>query len=103
MIYNDFKKSPVENTAVFMQPRVGLNQSCKYIYSKMEADGKYNLILRELHRGEVGLSRYYANAEKLVREMGPAKVLFVHESNGLLGYLDIRKEMKVVQCSSLFV
>lgn len=97
MIYNDFKKFHVENTAVFMQPRSGLNQSCRYIYNKMKADGKYNVILRELHRGEVGSSEYYTNAEKLVREMGTAKVLFVHESNGLLGYLDIRKESKVVQ------
>lgn len=96
-IYNDFKKFSVENTAVFMQPRAGLNQSCKYIYNKMKSDGKYHVILRELHRGEVGTSEYYANAEKFAREMGTAKAVFVHESNSLMGYFDIRKETKVVQ------
>lgn len=96
-IYNDFKKYHVENVAVFMQPRTGVNQSCKYIYNKLKKDGEYQVILREMHRGELGTSEYYANAEKLAREIGTAKVVFVHESNSLLGYLKIRKETKVVQ------
>lgn len=80
-----------------MQPRCGLNQSCQYIYRKLEEQGKYKVVLRELHRGEVGVSEYLANAEKFVREMGTAKAVFVHESNNLMGYLKIRKETKVIQ------
>lgn len=96
-IYNDFKRFHIENEVVFMQPRSGLNQSCKYIYNKMKTDGKYHVVLRELHREEVGPSVYFANAEKLMREMGTAKAVFIHESNGLLGHLAIRKETKIVQ------
>lgn len=96
-IYNDFKCFHIENTVIFMQPRAGLNQSCKYIYNKMKNEGKYHVILRELRRGEVGSSVYYANAEKFMREMGTAKAVFVHESNNLMGYLDIRKGTKVIQ------
>ena len=96
-IYDDFKKFHVEKVAVFMQPRAGLNQSCKYIYNKLKEAGEYQVILRELHRGEVGTSVYYANAEKFARDMGTAKAVFVHESNSLMGYFNIRKETKVIQ------
>ncbi|MCI8321389.1 MAG: CDP-glycerol glycerophosphotransferase family protein [Dorea sp.] len=96
-VYNDFTKFHIEDTAIFMQPRCGLNQSCQYIYRKLEEQGKYKVVLRELHRGEVGVSEYLANAEKFVREMGTAKAVFVHESNNLMGYLKIRKETKVIQ------
>lgn len=96
-VYNDFKAFHIEDCVIFMQPRVGLNQSCKYIYNRLKEEGKYQVILRELRRGEVGSSEYYANAEKFVREMGTAKAVFVHESNNLMGYLNIRKETKVIQ------
>ncbi len=97
MIYDDFRHFHIEDVAIFMQPRSGLNQSCKYIYNKLKNDGKYHVVLRELHRGEVGTSEYFANAEKLMREMGTAKAVFVHESNSLMGYLNIRKESKIIQ------
>ena len=97
-IYDDFKKFHVEKVAVFMQPRAGLNQSCKYIYNKLKEAGEYQVILRELHRGEVGTSVYYANAEKFARDMGTAKAVFVHESNSLMGYFNIRKETKGAAC-----
>lgn len=96
-IYRDFCGFRVENLAVFMQPRSGLNQSCKYIYNRLKEEGKYKVILRELHRGEVGPSEYWRNAEKLMREMGTAKAVFVHESNSLFGYLDVRKDTKIIQ------
>ena len=54
MIYDDFRHFHIEDVAIFMQPRSGLNQSCKYIYNKLKNDGKYHVVLRELHRGEVG-------------------------------------------------
>lgn len=97
MIYDDFRHFHIEDVAIFMQPRSGLNQSCKYIYNKLKNDGKYHVVLRELHRGEVGTSQYFANAEKLMREMGTAKAVYVHESNSLMGYLNIRKESKIIQ------
>lgn len=96
-IYNDFRNFHIENTAVFMQPRSGLNQSCKYIYNKLKEEGKYKVVLRELHRGEVGTSEHWRNTEKLARDMGTAKAVFVHESNSYFGYLDIRKESKIIQ------
>lgn len=97
MIYNDFKNFHIEKVALFMQPRSGLNQSCKYIYHKLGEAGEYKVILRELHRGEVDVSEFWKNTEKLMVEMGTAKAVFVHESDSLFGYLDIRKETKVVQ------
>lgn len=97
MIYNEFCCFPVKKVVLFMQPRRGLNQSCRYIFRKLKAEGKYKVVLRELHRGEAGVSEYYANAEKFVRQMATAKGVFVHESNNLMGYLDIRKETKVIQ------
>lgn len=97
MIYSDFCKFHIENVAVFMQPRSGLNQSCKYIYNRLKEEGKYKVLLRELHRGEVGTSQHWENAEKLMCEMGTAKAVFVHESNPYFGYLNIRKGTKVIQ------
>lgn len=97
MIYNDFRKFHIENVAVFMQPRSGLNESFKYIYNKLKEGGKYHVILREFHRGEVGVSVHWRNTEKFVRDIATAKGVFVHESSSYMGYLDIRKETKVIQ------
>lgn len=97
MIYNAFRKFHIENVALFMQPRRGLNQSYKYIYNRLKKEGKYKVILREFHRDEVGISEHWENAEKFMYEMGTAKVVFVHESNPYFGYLDIRKDAKIIQ------
>ena len=97
MIYNDFRKFHIEKTALFMQPRSGLNESFKYIYNKLKDEGNYRVILREFHRGEVGVSVHWKNTEKFMMEMAVSKAVFVHESSSYFGYLDIRKETKVIQ------
>lgn len=97
MIYGDFRKFHIEDAAIFMQPRSGLNESFKYIYNKLKEEGNYRVILREFHRGEVGASVHWSNTEKFVMEMATAKAVFVHESSPYLGYLNIRKETKVIQ------
>lgn len=90
-------KAPVrERTALFLQPRTGLNQAFKYMYNYLKEHG-YGVELVELGRGEVPVSLYYRNAEKFVRKAATAKVIFVHESNELLGHVPIRSDSKVVQ------
>lgn len=96
-VYETYKKDPIENKALFMQPRSGLNQSFKYIYRKIEREHLYDVELCELHRGEVTNFEYYCNAIEFAIKMATAKVVFVHESNNLMGYLHIRPETKVIQ------
>lgn len=97
MIYDDFRNFHIEKTALFMQPRSGLNESFKYIFNKLKAEENYHVILREFHRGEVGTSIHWKNTEKFMMEMATAKAIFVHESNAYFAYLNIRKESKVIQ------
>ena len=96
-VYLMHKDLPVENKYLFMQPRSGLNQSCRYIYKKMEAEYDCTLRLHELKRGKVSKVEYFVNAMLFVKDMATAKAVFVHESNNLLGYVYIRPETKVVQ------
>ncbi len=96
-MYKLYASQPVEDKVVFMQPRNGLNQSCRYCFNKLKEQGKYEVKLCELKRGKVPTVMYYSNALEFIREMATAKAVFVHESNDLLGYVDIRPETKVVQ------
>lgn len=96
-VYDMYAVLPVENKMVFMQPRNGLNESCRYIYHKIEEEGEYTPVLYELKRGSVPVTLYYENAVKWVKALATAKACFVHESNDLMGYLNIRKETKIVQ------
>lgn len=96
-VYAMYKDLPLENKYLFMQPRNGLNQSCRYIYKKIEKEYYCTLRLHELKRGKVSKVEYFVNAMLFVRDMATARAIFVHESNNLLGYVDIRPETKVVQ------
>lgn len=95
--YNKYRLLPIENKMVFMQPRKGLNPSCKYMYNYIKNAGDYEPILFELNRDNVPITLYYKNAVSWIRALATAKACFVHESNDLLGYVDIRKETKIVQ------
>lgn len=97
MVYEDFVRFPMEQTVIFLQPRSGLNQSCSYIYNRLVSEGKYKVVLHELRRGEVGTSVYLANAVRFVSDMATVKAVFIHESINLMGYLNIRRETKVIQ------
>ncbi|MDY2627656.1 MAG: CDP-glycerol glycerophosphotransferase family protein [Lachnospiraceae bacterium] len=96
-IYTMYRDLPVENKYLFMQPRKGLNQSCRYIYKKIEKNYDCILKLHELKRGTVSAVEYYANAILFAKDLATAKAVFVHESNDLLGYVYIRPETKVIQ------
>lgn len=96
-VYNEEIKKPITNKAIFMQPRAGLNQSCRYMYNKLKETGKYEVKLCEFHRGKVSTLKYYENGKKFIREMATAKGVFVHESNDLIGHLNIRQETKIIQ------
>ena len=96
-IYETYKGQPLENKYLFMQPRKGLNQSCRYIYRKIEREYDCTLRLHELRRGLISTVGYYVNAMIFVKDFATAKAVFVHESNDLLGYVNIRLETKVVQ------
>jgi CDP-ribitol ribitolphosphotransferase len=95
--YNAYKVLPVEDKMIFMQPRRGLNQSCQYMYKTIEKQGKYRPELYELMRDDVPSTMYYLNAVEWVKALATSKACFVHESNDLMGYLDIRPETKIVQ------
>ncbi len=97
VIYDLGAYQPVTNKLLFMQPRRGLNESFRYLYKKLKKEYMYPLALYELHRGEVTRLEYYINAAWFIRDMATAQVIFVHESNNLMGYLDIRLETKIVQ------
>lgn len=95
--YNLHRHEPIENKMLFMQPRAGLNPSCKYMYNAIKKDGEYTPILHELGRDTGPITLYYKNAEKWIASLATAKACFVHESNDLMGHLDIRPETKIVQ------
>lgn len=97
MVYDSFKYLPIQNKMVFMQPRRGLNPSCKYIYDTIRRENEYEVKLFELKRGDVPLTLYYRNAVQWIKDLATAKACFVHESNDLLGYVDVREETKIVQ------
>lgn len=88
---------PITNHLLFMQPRQGLNESFRYLYHKLENNYPYQPYLYELNRDTVSKSEYHINAAWFIRDMSTARVVFVHESNNLLGYINIRPETKVVQ------
>lgn len=88
---------PIEDRLLFMQPRQGLNETFRYLYRKLEKDYPYQLALYELNRDTVSKAEYHINAAWFVRDMALARVVFVHESNNLMGYLNIRPETRVVQ------
>ena len=97
VIYDLGAYQPVTNMLLFMQPRRGLNESFRYLYKKLKKEYTYPLALYELHRGEVTRLEYYMNAAWFIRDMATARAVFVHESNNLMGYLEIRPETKIVQ------
>ncbi|MCB6992363.1 CDP-glycerol glycerophosphotransferase family protein [bacterium 210820-DFI.6.37] len=96
-IYKEGSKAPVEEKVVFLQPRTGLNQSCRYIYHKLEKEYPYKVVLHELGRGQVPKTVYFHNAKAFIKDAATAKAVFVHESNNLMGHLNLRKETKVIQ------
>lgn len=95
--YDSMRNEPIEDKLLFMQPRAGLNQSCRYMFNTIKQQKKYEPVLYELDRDRSPLTLYYMNAVKWVKALATAKACFVHESNDLLGYLDIRPETKIVQ------
>lgn len=96
-VYDAYSVLPIKNELIFMQPRKGLNGSCQYIYHKIEEQKKYIPVLYELERDDVPVTLYYENAVRWVKALATAKACFVHESNDLMGYLNIRKETKIIQ------
>ena len=96
-VYEVYSTLPVKKEMIFMQPRRQLNDSCQYIYHKIEEEKKYTPVLYELDKDNVPVTLYYENAVKWVKALATAKACFVHESNDLLGYVDIRKETKIIQ------
>lgn len=96
-VYDAYSVLPVKKEMVFMQPRKGLNGSCQYIFHKIQEQQEYTPVLYELDRDNVPVTLYYENAVKWVKALATAKACFVHESNDLMGYLNIRKETKIIQ------
>lgn len=88
---------PIQNCLLFMQPRQGLNETFRYLYRKLEKNYPYKLALYEMYRDTVSKTEYHINAAWFIRDMALARVVFVHESNNLMGYLNIRPETKIVQ------
>ncbi len=96
-IYEFNKEKPLHQVLCFLQPRQGLNQSFRYLYNYLEKTYPWELTLVELHRDFVSLEEYYTYAAYFVRDMATYPVVFVHESNNLMGHLDIRKETQIIQ------
>lgn len=96
-IYDLNAGQPVTDRLLFMQPRQGLNESFRYLYRKLQREYSYPLALYELHRDDLTKTGYYVNTAWFMRDMATARVVFVHESNNLMGYLNIRPETSIVQ------
>lgn len=96
-VYAENAKSKVKNRILFMQPRQGLNQTFRYLFRKLEAEGIYEPVLFEFHRGDVSYAEHFLNAVEAVREMSCVKAVMLHESSDYLGYIDFRPETKVIQ------
>lgn len=95
--YNINIDKPVEQKkALFLQPRRGVNQAFKYMYNYLKQH-EYDVKLFELDCGDIPMSLYYWRAEQFAKEAAVSKVVFVHESNDLLGHVNIRSDSKVVQ------
>lgn len=81
----------------FMQPRKGLNETFRFLHRKLKQETDWKLSLYQMHRDTVTTEEYYANAAYFARDMASAHAVFVHESNNLLGHINIRPETKVIQ------
>ncbi len=88
---------PLEKKAVFLQPRSGVNQAFKYMYKYLNEKTDYKVAFHELHRAECPYALFYWGAERFAADAASAKVVFLHESNELLGHTKIREDSKVVQ------
>ena len=95
--YSERSSLPIQDKAVFVQPRKGLNQSFKYMYRYLQAHERLVPRLWQLRREAVPDSFYLRNAEAMAAMAATAKVIFFHESNDLFGHVQIREESKVVQ------
>ena len=96
-IYKKFAEAPVENRILFLQPRRTLNPSCRHLYRTLEALGKSEVRLCELYHGRVPLTEEYNNCAEFIKEMATARAVITHEFNEYFGYIDIRKETKLIQ------
>ncbi len=96
-LYDMNKNRPLTTELYFMQPRRGLNQTFRYLHHKLKKNFPWTLKLYELHRDEVSMTDYYTNAAWFIRDMATAPVVFIHESNNLMGHLDLRPETQIIQ------
>lgn len=96
-VYDQRKTEPVEDKVVFLQPRKGLNPSCALLYHTLEQEGKFQVRLYELKRGQISTLEHYENATAFMRDAATARAIVVHESMDYLGHLNIRPETKVIQ------
>lgn len=95
--YNAEKQKPIENKVLFLQPRGGLNLSCKYMHDTLISQGKYEVKLHEMKRMQISNAERYLRALDFIIDMGTAKAVFTHTFHDYYDCLDIRKETKVVQ------
>ncbi len=96
-VYKKFSERAVENKILFLQPRRTLNPSCRYMFRTLTAMGKSEVRLCELYHGRVPLTEEYVNCVDFIKEMAAARAVVTHEFNEYFGYLDVRKETKLIQ------
>lgn len=95
--YRESSTAPLQNKAVFVQPRKGLNQTFKYMYHYLKSHDGLEPELWQLRREAIPDSFYFRNAEAMAAQAGMAKVAFFHESNDLFGHVQVRDDSKIVQ------
>ncbi|MBQ3281892.1 MAG: CDP-glycerol glycerophosphotransferase family protein [Eubacterium sp.] len=96
-VYRQFSERDVEDKILFLQPRRTLNPSCRYMYRTLQAMGRSEVRLCELYHGRVSLTEEYNNCVEFIKDMATARAVVTHEFNEYFGYLDIRKETKLIQ------
>lgn len=96
-VYNRYKDEPIEDKVLFLQPRGGLNPSCRYLYNKLKKEKSSKLKLFELHRNHVTLTEEYINLVEFIKQMATVRAVVLHEFNEYFGYITIRPETKMIQ------
>lgn len=97
--YKKNASKPVENKVLFMvlSSAAEHNANFAYLLNKLKSEHDYEIGFHSLMQGSVPQSVYYHNAETFMKDLPSAKALFMRGSANVLGYVDIRKETKVIQ------
>lgn len=97
LVYKEACNAPIEHKIVFMTPRSGLNESCRYIYDRISNTTDYAVEFFEMKRISAPTAEMYLRAIEMTRSMATAEAIMTHVFHDFFDYIDFRPETKVIQ------